>query len=168
MRKLSESERMHLRKILEAKTAVVVKVMTIFRIFGSLQILALILYMIFGSAKPSDRPFMLVGCVILYMAYFKLTELVANQNQWKGLLQMINKNKEIVYDCELINTYETSHGETHGAKEFMANVKMGNGKVVRCNAEHALKEQEPGTKVALVCTYSGVELGFKFAIGSQM
>ncbi len=141
--------------------------MTFFKIFGLLQIIAVILYMIFGKAPSGDIPFMIVGCVILFLVYFKLTGFIAKQNQWKKLEVLINKKKEFVFDCELISTYVTSHGDKHSAKEYMANVRV-DGKEIRCNTEPALLDKEAGTKAVLVCMYTNVEVGFKYLIGARV
>lgn len=165
MRKLNSGEREYLKKLLEAKTIKVTKIMGAFKIFGGLQIAALLLYMILGNVNGEDIPFMLVGCVILFLVYFKLTGFLAKQNQWKRMLEAVKKGKEFVCDGVLVNTYETRHGEKTGATEMMGNVSV-NGKEVRCNVEAALMGKVPGTPVVLVCTYTNLDLGFKLAIGT--
>ena len=163
MRKLNDGERAYVKKYLEDKTQKITYIMRGFRIFGLLQILAIVLYAVLGNSGAENIPFMLVGCVILYLVYFKFTGFLAKQNQWKRLLETVKKGKETVFDGELIHTYETRHGDSSGARVDMANVNV-DGKRIRCNAEASLMGKPAGNRVVVVCTYATPDMGFVLAI----
>lgn len=165
MRKLSSEEREYVKKLLSAKTVTVEKVMKVFQIFGCLQILAILLYMVFGNKDAGMIPFMLVGCVILYLVYFKFTGFLAKQNQWKRMLECVKKGKEFAFDVTLVNTYKTKHGEKIGAEELMGTV-LANGKEIRCNVDATLMGKKPGTRVVLIATYNDLNYGFRLAIAA--
>lgn len=166
MRTLSDQERAYVQRIFEQKAKGVNRIMWVFRVFGILLILAILMYIISGNAPKSDIPFMLIGCVILYLVFFKFAGFVANKNQWKLLLKALKEKKETVYDCELVDTYKTSHGDSSGAKEFMATVVV-NGKTLRGNADSALRNAEPGTSVVLISAFKEIEYAFKYIIPNR-
>ena len=140
--------------------------MNFFRIFGALQIAAIVLYIIFGNVETGQIPFMLVGCVILFLVYFKLTGFLANQNVWKRMLQLVKKGKETVCDCELVNAYETSHGDAGNSKEYMADVRVGD-KRLRFNTTKSVVGKMPGTRLVLVCNGANPESSFGFVFAPE-
>lgn len=167
MRKLNEKEKAYAKMIFENKLKKIKFVMNVFKGFGTFQILLIIAYIIFGDANTGDIPFMLIGCVLLYLVYFKFTNFLANKNQWKKLLEAIEENKEAVYECELVNAYKTSTGGSRSrAKVFIANV-IYNGQNIRCNASYELEGKVPGTTVYLICSEENVNIAAKYVISDM-
>ncbi len=156
MRLLNHKEREYLLAILKDKTKTINAVMFGFKLFGLFQIGLAIYGMLFGSLSKEDFPGIVFLCVIIYLAYFKLAGFLAKQNQWKCLLEAVNKEKTSVCECKLLHTYETTSGDGKGASVFMAVLSM-NEKEVRCNADRKLQEIMPGTQVALVCSNTSFE-----------
>lgn len=140
--------------------------MTFFRVFGSLQILAVILYIILGDVNPTEIPVMLIACLLLFLVYFKFTGFLSKQNIWNKMLLLIKKEKESVFDCELIRSYTTSHGDSQSSKEYMANVNLA-GKEYQCNAFTSVMEKEPGTRVVMVCDSPNPEKSFRFVFAAK-
>lgn len=165
MRKLSEKEKSYVIEKLKAQTQLIHKLMNFFRVFGSLQILAVILYILFGNVNPTEIPVMLIACFLLFLVYFKFTGFLAKQNIWNKMLLLIKKGQESAFDCELIRSYTTSHGDAQSSKEYMANVNLA-GREFQCNAFALVMEKEPGTKVVMVCDSPNPEKSFRFVFAA--
>lgn len=166
MRKLSDRERTYAKQILQGRMKVVNVVMNAFKIWGGLQIFAVVMYALFGGAPKTDIPFMLVGCVILYLVYFKLTGFLANKNQWQVLFKAIKKGTEYAWEGSLIRTYETRHGDNTGAEEFKA-VMLLEDHEVSGTADRMLESMVPGNSVVMFSAYENPELGTKLVIAAM-
>ena len=165
MRKLNDEERLRAKLILEQKTQKANRVMGFFKIFGLFQIAMIVLLLIIGEADKEEIPFMLIGCVLLFLIYFKFTGFLAGKSQWKVLLNAVLENKEVVHDCELVETYETRHGNSQRAKELMASVSVG-GRVINCRASRELEDSLPGTRALLIGVDQNINHALNFVIAA--
>ncbi len=165
MRKLTNREREYAKQLLKARAKTVNIVMTIFKVWGGLQIFAVIMYALLGAPKK-DIPFMLIGCVILYLVYFKFTGFLANQNQWMVLLRAIKKGKEFAYEGTLVKTYERRAGGDNGAHEFRAVLLLGD-KEESAEADNGLENAESGSSVVMFSVYENPEIGTRLVMAAM-
>lgn len=153
MRKLNDNERLYLTSIINPTIQTIKKIMTFFKIFGLLQILLIIFCIIFANESNEIKFFMLIGCVILYLVYFKLPQFLATHNQYTRLLTALEN--ACVYECELINMYYTS-----SSSRTIVEMSL-NGEIIRCNGDPILRDKSVGTKLCLICCD---DIRFKYAI----
>ncbi len=162
MRKLTDIEREYVKKTLEANAKSITIVMNFFKIFGVLQMVLLVLYAVFGKSEKSNVPFVIVACVILYLVYFKFTGFLANANQWKRLLKVLNNKTEFVYECDLLEAKKVGSGR-YSSRKLIAHVLL-EGRDIKCYAAHELKDVKRGSTVILVCMQQDFEKDFRYAV----
>ena len=162
MRQLSDSEREVVIKDLETKGKSASGIMRVFRGFGLIQMVATLCLAFFGDVPKGDIPFLLMGCVLLYLVYFTFTGWVVKKNQWNQLLTAVKSHKEYVVEGELLHVYKERNNSRTKACMLNAAVEC-DGKTIQCRAAKVLEHTAPGTKIGVVALYEKVEYGWCYA-----
>lgn len=162
MKQLSDEERTVVIQDLEEKRKTVTLIVTVFRVFGLLQIAGVVWYVFFGGGGKENIPVGVVICVLLFLIYFKFTGWIAKKNQWNCLLTAVKEKKEYVAEGELQQVYKTWNSN-RTKRTMLHGTVLLNGNVVQCRAAGSLENALPGTRVGVIGIYEKVEYGCCYA-----
>lgn len=162
MRKLSDKEREYFLEWANEGVRISKFVGKIFYGFGGFQIGAILLGILFGWIQGIDILFAIVGAGMLAAFYFGIPTLIINQNTFKKMAQIVEAEKEIVYDGSLTGFTHRRHNDNSPIKgkvycKFDDDTKI-------CNIPRSLvSDLNIGTPVA-VLSFNIAAKGELFAI----
>lgn len=153
MRKLNSTERNYLIQEMKDKVKQIQIILTILKLFGGLQIGVVFLNLLFGEKTFDMILFSVIAELILFLFYVMLPGVFQKRNQWIVLLKAITEQKEVVYECPLLQAYRTGSG--NGGAGITRAVVLFHQTQMTYRASSRVLELLPQSSVLLVCANSG-------------